>query len=475
MCYISNHNHTDRSNIRLLDSTNRVKDLFKTAAELGYKGLAITDHECLSAHVEAIKTVRDMKKKGKLNEDFKLILGNEIYLVDSLEEVRDNYKSGETKFPHFLLLAKDEIGHEQLRILSSEAWKNSFYTGTMERTPTVKADVENLLKQNPNHLIASSACLGSEVNIHLLAIKYYELQDNQEMIEYHTSKAHEFIKWCIDVFGKENFFIELQPALSEEQIYCNKHLIQLADEYGLKRIITTDSHFLRPEDRIIHKAFLNSKDGDREVDDFYEACFMASVDEIYERMHYIDKEIVAEAIENTLLIGEMVKDYTIEHEPIIPKIDLPEFELRHLFEPAYDKFQYISNLAHSKNEQDNFLLKLLEDGFDEKLRTPDLTKDGFYNILERLDVEIGELWEISKKLNQSMPSYYVTTRELINIIWDDDCGGNSLVGAARGSAAGYLICYLLDITQINPLTYNLPHWRHIHKSRPDFPDRVLYV
>lgn len=71
-------------------------------------------------------------------QDFKLILGNEAYLVDSLEEVRDSYQPGKTKFPHFLMLAVDEKGHEQLRVLSSKAWENSFYTGTMERVPTVK-------------------------------------------------------------------------------------------------------------------------------------------------------------------------------------------------------------------------------------------------------------------------------------------------------------------------------------------------
>jgi DNA polymerase-3 subunit alpha len=469
LCLISNHNHTDKSNIRLLDSTNRTKDLFVTAANLNYKGLAITDHECLSAHLEAIKIVRSMKKSGKLSDDFKLILGNEIYLVDSLEEVKDNYKSGETKFPHFLLLAKDEIGHEQLRILSSDAWKNSFYTGTMERVPTIKADLERVIKENPNHLIASSACLGSEVNIHLLAIRQYETT-NQDKVKYHREKLHTFITWCIDVFGKDNFFIELQPALSDEQIYCNNKLIGIADYYGLKRIVTTDSHFLRPEDRVIHKAFLNSKDGDREVDDFYEACYMMSVEEIHERMDYIDKDIINDAIQNTLLIGEMIEDYTIEHDPIIPKIDLPEFKIRHLFKPAYEQYEYIEKVANSNNEQDRYLIKLLEDGFEEKLLKPNLSKDEFHDILSRLDVELGELWEISQKLNQTMPSYYVTTREIINIIWDDDCGGNSLVGAARGSAAGFLITYLLDITQINPMTYNLPHWRHIHKSRPDFPD-----
>ena len=224
------HCHTDRSNIRLLDSTNSVKDLILTAAKLNYKAVAITDHECLSAHVQAIKLVREFKQKGEIPEDFKLILGNEIYLVDSLEEVKDNYKSGETKFPHFLLLAKDKEGHEQLRILSSKAWENSFFTGTMERVPTVKKDLEEIVKDNKGHLIASTACLGSEVNIHLLAIREAERNNDEAKIQYHKAKLHEFILWCIDVFGKENFFIELQPALSDEQIYCNQKLVKIPNK-----------------------------------------------------------------------------------------------------------------------------------------------------------------------------------------------------------------------------------------------------
>lgn len=464
------HCHTDKSNIRLLDSTNRVADLLKTAVEMNYTGLAITDHEVLSAHVEAIQAVRTMKKEGKMPKNFKLILGNEAYLVDSLEEVKDNYKSGVTKFPHFLMLAKDVEGHEQLRILSSKAWENSFYTGTMERVPTIKADLEEVVKSNPGHLIATTACLGSEVNISLLAIKEAESEGNEDKIFEHKQIIHNFITWCIDVFGQGNFFVELQPALSDEQIYCNKKLVDIADAYGLKRIVSTDAHFLRPEDRVIHQAFLNAKDGEREVDSFYEACFVQNVDEIKERMKYLKSEIVDDAIKNTLLIGEMVEDYTIEHEPIIPKMDLPEFELRHLFKPAYDKYKYINMMANSESEQDRYALKLIEDGFEKKLLTPDLSRNDFHKILSRLNEELGELWEIGVKLKQSMPSYYISVLEIINIIWDDECGGNSLVGVARGSAAGFLIDYLLDITQINPMEYNLPHWRHIHKSRPDLPD-----
>ena len=385
------HCHTDRSNIRLLDSTNSVKDLILTAVKLNYKGVAITDHECLSAHVQAIKLAREFKQKGEIPEDFKLILGNEIYLVDSLEEVKDNYKSGETKFPHFLLLAKDKEGHEQLRILSSKAWENSFWTGTMERVPTVKKELEEVVKNNKGHLIASTACLGSEVNIHLLAICEAERDNDEEKVRYHKAKLHEFILWCIDVFGKENFFIELQPALSDEQVYCNQKLVKIADYYGLKRIVTTDAHYLRPEDREIHKAYLSSKEGDREVDDFYEACFLQTIEEIYERMNYLPKEIVEEAIKNTELIGGLIEDYTIEHEPIIPKIELPEFEVKHIFKPAYDQYEYIKKMAYSDNEQDRYMIKLIEDGFQENIPYNTLTKEKFHQILNRINLELGEL------------------------------------------------------------------------------------
>jgi DNA polymerase-3 subunit alpha len=141
---------------------------------MGYKGVAITDHESVSAHIKAIKTVRAFKEKSKIPQDFKLILGNECYLVDDLETVKDNYKSGETKFPHFLLLSTTKKGHEILRLLSSRAWGRSFYTGTMERVPTLKADLEELVKPNKGLIIGSSACLGSESSIHLLAIKEAE-------------------------------------------------------------------------------------------------------------------------------------------------------------------------------------------------------------------------------------------------------------------------------------------------------------
>jgi len=439
---------------------------------MGHKGVAFTEHESVSSHVKAIQATEKLKEKGKIDKDFKLILGNEIYLVDSLEEVRDNYKSGgRTKFPHFILLAKDEIGHEQLRYMSSVAWGQSYFTGPMLRTPTVKDFLKSVINEDPGHLIASSACLGSPHCIGLLEMKHHLDAGETDKAKVAYKKVCDFTDWCLDVFGKEDFYLELQPAYSEEQIYCNKELLKLAEKFGLEYIVTTDSHYLRPEDRIVHKAFLNAKEGEREVDAFYEATFVQNHEEINERLSYLSHDVVKRALDNTVRIGEKIQEYTILKPTVIPKIELPDFQLRGLFRSIYNKYEYINKMAHASNDQDRYIVKLIEDGFYELLPYNTYSKEKLHEVANRIDTELGELWKISENLNQSIASYYITVREIVNVMWDDDCG-NSLVGPSRGSAAGYLICFLLGITQINPLEYGIemPHWRHLTSERPEFPD-----
>ena len=468
------HTHTDVSNIRLLDSINSVGELIQTAWDIGLKGLAITDHEVLSNHVKAIQTVRKLKEKGKIGQDFKLILGNEIYLVPSLEEVRDNYKSGVTKFPHYLLISKSKEGHEALRKLSSKAWENSFYTGTMERVPTLKKDLEEIVKQYPNQLIATSACLGSETSIHILEADKAHKEGDTAKKQYHQQKLIEFIEWNIQIHGKDNFFLELQPSADYEQLTVNNVLIKLSEKYGLKLIITNDAHYLRPEDMQIHGAYLNSKQDERETESFYAHTYLHKANEIYSKMNYIDNNIIEEAFANTMLIGSMVEDYTIEGETIIPVAKLPEFEVTHLFKGGYNKYPYIDFMANSENEQDRYLVYLIEKGFKEKIPYRTMSKETFHINMARINIELEELWEMSKVLNQSMASYYVTVAKLVELIWGDDCGDasrevGSLVGSGRGSAVAFLINYLIDVTQVNPLLYGIevPHWRHLHKSKSD--------
>ena len=151
--YFNCHSHTYYSNVRLLDSINKPKDLIDTAIKLGLSGIAITDHEILSAHMEVNQYAKEIKKE---HPDFKIALGNEIYLVNDRERNQ--------KYYHFLLIAKDAIGHKALRELSSIAWQNLYVDKKMERVPTTKNELKEIVNKYPGHLIATTACIGGELS-----------------------------------------------------------------------------------------------------------------------------------------------------------------------------------------------------------------------------------------------------------------------------------------------------------------------
>lgn len=136
------HNHTEYSNLRLLDSTNHPKDLINKAIELGLSGICITDHEALCAHVEINKIATELRET---NPDFVIGLGNEIYLTDT--------RNHGQKYYHFILIAKDAIGHKALRELSSTAWYYSYMDRGMERVPTLKDELTETVKHYKGHLI----------------------------------------------------------------------------------------------------------------------------------------------------------------------------------------------------------------------------------------------------------------------------------------------------------------------------------
>src|SRR5690554_3020608 len=205
--YTSLHNHTDYSNLRIIDSINSVEKLIDRAYELGLKGVAITDHETVSGHIKAIEYYNKKYKDKK--DEFKLILGNEIYLTRS--DLNENtHKKGE-KFYHVLLLAKDEIGHRQLRELSTRAWSRSYFRNMM-RCPTYQEDLIEVVGANPGHLIATTACLGGYTGTMFLNHQFHMIDG--------------FLEFMEGVFGKENFFIELQPSFQDDQINYNKFMLE---------------------------------------------------------------------------------------------------------------------------------------------------------------------------------------------------------------------------------------------------------
>ena len=155
--YFNCHSHTMYSNIRLLDCINRPTALINKAIELGLSGIAITDHECLSAHMEVNQYANKIKEKYP---DFVIALGNEIYLTDTRE-------SGQ-KYYHFILIAKDAEGHKALREMSTQAWRNSYVDRKMERVPLLKTELADIMSNYKGHVIATTACIGGELGTEIL-------------------------------------------------------------------------------------------------------------------------------------------------------------------------------------------------------------------------------------------------------------------------------------------------------------------
>lgn len=447
------HCHTHRgSNIRFRDSTVKVPAAIQKALELGFKGLAITDHESLCAHVEALNTMHSIREENP-SLDFSLILGNEIYLVNGSDSQIIGHCAPSGSYHHFILLAKDAIGHQQLRILSSGAWERSYSYKGIDRPNTYYSDLEKVVGSNPGHIVASTACLGGQLP------KLVAAGDTQDV--------YSFCAWCRQVFGQENFFVELQCGVTPEQIDFNKRIIRFCKHFGFEWIITNDVHYLTKDKRQLHENFLNAqKDTDREMGDFYESTYFKDEAEMRQRLDYLNVEDIERGFANTIKIADMCKnagDYGLFRETIVPQRDLPTFSDKRTlpYDPA--KHLDIDHFYHSPHEQDHWLMKQIEDGLERTHTTITDTE------LDRIDYELHQMWAISEKKGQRVSSYYNLVQLIVEIMWADDKGA-SIVGPARGSAGGWYIAYLMGITQLNPIKWGTVAWRHLHESRPDWPD-----
>lgn len=476
MSYFSTHNHSHYSNLRLLDSINRPKEMIQYANEIGLKGIVLSDHEVLSGHVKFIQAFKELKS-DKLNDgtenpnplpdDFKIGLGNEIYwcMEDSLEELKGNLsnRNPDTKFYHFLLIATNPKGHFQLRQLSSIAWKNMFTWTGMERVPTFKSDLKRIIKQGD--VIGTTACAGGYLG--QLILKIHNSADESEKTLY-KNKLKQFIADCVDIFGKDYFYLEVQPSNNPEQVIINKAILQLSKQTGLRYTIATDGHYLTKDDRHSHKVYLQSRNSEREVDDFYDATYIMSEDEIKEYLigHMTEQEI-QDGFDSTMIIYNQMEEYDLYHKTIIPVPELPEFDFEHILSQGYDTYEYIKNFAYSPHKVDQYFLKLIQEGLIEKIVKRGADKEYFHVCLDRINTELREIWLISEKLDERVSGYYVLTSDVVSLMWSE---GDSIVGVARGSGAGYFVNFLTSISQVNPIQYDLPHYRHLTAERPELPD-----
>lgn len=439
MSYFGTHNHTQYSNITAgLDCINKLPDMVHRAKELGMTGLAITNHDNLS---EVIDINRLQKELQKDEEQFTLAIGNEIYLVDHFDAAIKERQ----KYFHFILIAKDKIGYDAIVELSTRAWYSSAVQWGRRRVPTLKSDIEEIVPKAKGHLVATTACLGGE---------FPALLNLGEM-----DKAREFLKWCQNQFGYEDFYIELQPSDNPEQKLFNK----AATSFDAKFLIATDAHYQAEEDFAIFEAFLRSQQETREVQEYYAYARMMGEDEIFPLMRNcgLEDDFIRHCLDNTLKIGESIEFYDLAQDPSIPRVKLPEIK-SHISREAFkrdilfngERYPSLLWAWNSEDPQTTYcIIYCLNSLHDRDLWKPEY--------LDRLEEEFDCFKFQSEAFHDNFFAYFNTMQHFLEMAWSIDCA----VGPSRGSASGSLLCFLMDIVQCDPIQYELPFWRFANKVR----------
>jgi DNA polymerase-3 subunit alpha len=405
------------------------------------------------------KYAKEIKEKYP---DFTIALGNEIYLTDTRDKGQ--------KYYHFILLAKDRLGYKGLCELSSTAWYNVYVDRRLERVPTLKSELKEIMKKYKGHIIATTACMGGELSTNLYGLALARKTQDKEYEKLYYDKAVEFINFCIDVFGKEDFYIECAPSIKSDQVIVNKQLLNVAHAMGLKMVIGTDAHYLKKEDRYVHKSYLNSKQEEREVDDFYEYAYMQSPQEVREHLSasMSDRDIDW-IFENSLEVKNKIDFYSLEKHQHIPEVKVKNYPKQGYLEffggsfdgyndqldEFYNECPILTELFNSDNVQERYWVNqcfeaLMDKGIGLK-----------QEYVKRLEEEARVKRIIGEKLQTCMFAYPNTLQHYIDLFWR--CG--STVGAGRGSACSGLNHYLLGVTQLDPIQWDLPWWRYLNDER----------
>lgn len=408
--FVHLHLHTEFS---LLDGANRIDKLVKKVKELGMSSVAITDHGNMFGAVQFFQKAQ--------SAEIKPIIGCEVYVApDSRFDKRSTHGISSAS-NHLVLLAKDEMGYKNLIKLVSAGYLEGFYYKP-------RIDME-LLSRHAEGLIGLTACLKG-------AVPYWYIHENE-------AKAREIAGQYSEIFGKDNFYLELQYHHIKEQEQANNFLVKLAKDFNLPLVATNDCHYLNQSDATPHDLLLCIGTG-KHVQDAQRMKY--SSNEFYVKSPAEMAEVFSdypEALQNTLNIAERC-DFNFEFGNII----LPEYEV-----PEGYSF-------------DAYMEKLSEDGLEERLEvifrhTPEekhaqLRKE----YQERLKTEL----DIIETMGYA--GYFLIVWDFIN--YAKKCG--IPVGPGRGSAAGSLVAFSMRITDIDPIQYNLLFERFLNPERVSMPD-----
>ena len=309
-------------------------------------------------------------------------------------------------------------------------------------------------------------CLGSELDANILTLHEAEIIGNTQSINEAHNNIVNFLEWCITTYGKNNFSLEVQPARSDEQLVVNSRMSSIANAFELPICITCDTHYLRKEDRYIHKAFLNSKEGEREVDSFYQFCYLQSEEEIRRNLEGtgLDYE---ELCANSMKILDRCEYYTLQKNQHIVEVPVPNYPIEPEDHHYYDKDKYptLDKLMHSENLQERYWINQCQNELNLRHLSPQYLGNDTY--LERLEYEADIMDYVGQRLDTCIFAYPNFLQHYIDMIWDV----GSPIGVARGSAASGLNHWLLGVTGLDPIKHGFSYWRFLNKERIELPDR----
>ena len=397
MAFTHLHVHTEYS---LLDGSCKIKELAARAKELGMDSMAITDHGVMYGVIDFYRAAREV--------GIKPIIGCEVYVAPGSRFDREN-TNGEDRYYHLVLLAENDTGYHNLMKIVSKGFVDGFYY-----KPRVDYEV---LETYHEGVIALSACLAGEVQRYLARGMYEEACRSARHYE--------------EIFGKGNFFLELQDHGIPTQKTVNQGLMRMSRELSMDLVATNDIHYILAEDAAAHDILLCIQTGKKVSDENrmrYEGgqYYVKSEEEMRALFPYAQ-----EAIDNTHKIAERCNVEIEFGVTKLPKYEVPE---------GYDSWSYLN--------------KLCQDGMEK--RYPD--DDG--TLQKRLSYELGVIH------NMGYVDYFLIVWDFIHFARSHDI----MVGPGRGSAAGSIVSYCLEITNIDPVRYDLLFERFLNPERVSMPD-----
>ena len=397
MAFTHLHVHTEYS---LLDGSCKIKELVARAKELGMDSMAITDHGVMYGVIDFYRAAREA--------GIKPIIGCEVYVTSGSRFDRET-AGGEDRYYHLVLLAENNQGYQNLMKIVSKGFVDGFYY-----KPRVDYEI---LKEYSEGIIALSACLAGEVQ-KLISRGLYD-------------KGMEAAFRYQEIFGKGNFFLELQDHGIPAQNTVNQGLLRMSHETGIQLVATNDIHYTYAEDATPHDILLCIQTGKKVADENrmrYEGgqYYCKTEEEMRKLFSY-----AGEAIDNTHKIAERCNVEIEFGVTKLPKYDVPE---------GYDSGSYLN--------------KLCLEGFERHYPQDDGT------LRERLDFELDVIHTMG------YVDYFLIVWDFIHYARSKDI----IVGPGRGSAAGSIVSYCLGITNIDPIRYNLLFERFLNPERISMPD-----